>query len=356
MKPDPESSRWRVLSDLERELIEADRSVRPPKALVEEVWGNICATGPYGGSGGSSTGSPNGAPGHGHPTVTTMGRVGESARQFIQMFSAGQLVTLGLSAVGIIVGAAVNVSLWVDSSHIGRSTDSIAPRHAVLTAAEMAERAEQIARDAPLRSYSPGSARVTLGDALPDRHRPMAVPTTSADSGSIRARATRPSVLTFVGSPTPPTPTNGTAPNPEQHGAEETGYAAIRADRISPLDGNPLRRDTTGESSPTTSFAMGGAITSASSSLGEGRLVGLGRDELRAGRASRALELLGKAQQAYPTGVLAEERDRLIIEALVLSGDRLGAAERERDFEIAYPRSIHLALVRSMVVQGTATP
>jgi hypothetical protein len=52
-------------------------------------------------------------------------------------------------------------------------------------------------------------------------------------------------------------------------------------------------------------------------------------------------------QRRFPDGRLAEERERLRIQALIDSGDRSGARARAEEFRRRYPKSIFLPAIEA---------
>jgi len=65
-----------------------------------------------------------------------------------------------------------------------------------------------------------------------------------------------------------------------------------------------------------------------------------------------ALAAIGRHQDHYPTGRLAEERDALRVLALAKAGRTDEARERADLFRAEYPRSIHLAAIQA-ALRGT---
>jgi hypothetical protein len=69
---------------------------------------------------------------------------------------------------------------------------------------------------------------------------------------------------------------------------------------------------------------------------------------LETGQSSGALALLGASQQRFAGGALVQEREALIIDALVRRGDRDAAAKRARAFLSRFPNSPHAEKIRSI--------
>ena len=124
---------------------------------------------------------------------------------------------------------------------------------------------------------------------------------------------------------------------------------------MTPPDANTLpasssdRVKESGSRGHESSSAVVAAASGGSGAINEVGLVQLARVALRLGTPLRSLEYSSRARDAYPNGMLGEERDTLMIEALVLVGRRAEALEIERAFEAQYPNSIHLGRVRALV-------
>src|SRR4029077_21055001 len=85
----------------------------------------------------------------------------------------------------------------------------------------------------------------------------------------------------------------------------------------------------------------------------ETTLIKEARQALREGDAPRALRVLETCRRAFPVGVLEQERDRLLIEALVKDGRASEASARAAEFLRKYPDSPHAGDVRAL---GRGTP
>jgi len=81
--------------------------------------------------------------------------------------------------------------------------------------------------------------------------------------------------------------------------------------------------------------------------LEESRRLTEARDTLRRGDASGALARLEELQRAVPGGILGQEREALVIEALARSGRGAEAQSRARAFLQAYPQSPHATRVEA---------
>jgi hypothetical protein len=80
----------------------------------------------------------------------------------------------------------------------------------------------------------------------------------------------------------------------------------------------------------------------------ETTLVREARQALRGGDAARALRVLEECRRLFPAGVLEQERERLIVEALIKGGRASEAAVRATEFLRKYPDSPHAGEVRAL--------
>jgi outer membrane protein assembly factor BamD (BamD/ComL family) len=81
----------------------------------------------------------------------------------------------------------------------------------------------------------------------------------------------------------------------------------------------------------------------------ESQRVARARARLRSGDARRALEELRSLEQDEPRGLLVQEREALLIEALAAVGQRESARERAKAFLKRYPSSPHVRAVERAV-------
>jgi hypothetical protein len=72
------------------------------------------------------------------------------------------------------------------------------------------------------------------------------------------------------------------------------------------------------------------------------------RQALRAGDATRALRVLDECRRLFPAGVLQQERERLVIEALIKDGRAAEASARAGAFLRKYPDSPHAGEIRAL--------
>lgn len=80
--------------------------------------------------------------------------------------------------------------------------------------------------------------------------------------------------------------------------------------------------------------------------LAESRAVAEARNQLRSGDPREALSRLQALQRDFPSGILNQERDALVIEALLAAGNVSEARERAKEFLSRYPKSPHAAAAR----------
>ena len=73
------------------------------------------------------------------------------------------------------------------------------------------------------------------------------------------------------------------------------------------------------------------------------------RKTLLSGDAIAALRMLERARAEFPRGALAQEREALMVRALVESGQKEAARQRGEAFLRTFPRSPHAAEVRALV-------
>jgi hypothetical protein len=78
----------------------------------------------------------------------------------------------------------------------------------------------------------------------------------------------------------------------------------------------------------------------------ESRRLAEARALLRSGNAVAALAALAAIRSEFPRGALVQEREALVIEALLATGKRDEARERAREFLGRYPTSPHAAAAR----------
>jgi hypothetical protein len=88
---------------------------------------------------------------------------------------------------------------------------------------------------------------------------------------------------------------------------------------------------------------------SAAPAESESQLLTRAQEALASGSPAKALAITDEHRRVYPSGVLAEERERIAIEALVKSGDVPKARARADAFATAFPRSAYRARIDALV-------
>lgn len=80
----------------------------------------------------------------------------------------------------------------------------------------------------------------------------------------------------------------------------------------------------------------------------ESQVVASAREALRRGDVELAFSRLGDAERRFPGGILNQERETLLIEALMRAGRVDAARQRAAAFLVAHPKSAHAARVRAI--------
>lgn len=127
------------------------------------------------------------------------------------------------------------------------------------------------------------------------------------------------------------------APGEEDTMAEASHSADEHAERPG---AQPVVRPESPPARPAASGAASVTVAGVSSLAAEHRLLSAARKAL-ATNPGRTLALAQEHAQRFPNGVLAQERDVLLIQALEGLGDHADAAKRAQDFEERYPDSPH---------------
>jgi len=77
----------------------------------------------------------------------------------------------------------------------------------------------------------------------------------------------------------------------------------------------------------------------------ERKLIEMARTALARGRTDLALAAIRRHARSFPTGQLAEERDSLLVQALVAKGEHAQAHERAARFHQQHPQSLFAPVV-----------
>lgn len=280
------------ISPQTRDLLRAGLDAEPPPGANDAVWAALTVKlGPLSGGGGAAGGDP------GTSAITTKAGALGAAKT---ASSAGVLTSL-------LAGAFV--------AGIGVVVYSVAVPDRPLEAAPLAVMTSVATRpvDTP-RAVAPGpgpiqSSLAAPGPALPEvpASPPLGSAATPIEPAPARpaspAENTRPQVA--------PSASTDEAPHPSAPaGAVGNGASVAPGEQASRL------RE-------------------------ESQMVSGARALLRSGQAVAALGLLEQARLRFPGGMLVQEREALVIEALAQAGQRAAARERAAAFLRAYPSSPH---------------
>jgi hypothetical protein len=90
----------------------------------------------------------------------------------------------------------------------------------------------------------------------------------------------------------------------------------------------------------------------------ERKLIEMARSALARGQKDGALVALKRHQRSFPTGELVEERESLLVSALVATGDFAQARQQAARFHRLYPKSLFAPMVDQAVPQlpASSTP
>jgi len=305
-------------------LLRAGKSLGPTPGAIERGWAEfVVLTGfvPPDGSGGDTSGAgPSGAAGGGTAGTAGAGATGTGAATAKIGFTTSAIVkALGLGAA-LGVGASVGLTLVNRAS----SVPSGAPPSPAFVVAAPTPTALEIVRAAP----SPAIERAVEGQ----------LPLAARASSAVGAHQPSPTL------------------QPAERPAPSIGSLAPE----STVGSFPMERETPQPLAARASSAAGAQATSVGSFPAESALqanslkleaadVAQVRALLGSGRAGEALKLLAASSGRFPGGPLAQEREALTVEALVLSGQTDAAREHAGSFEAKHPMSPLLARVRSLV-------
>ena len=90
--------------------------------------------------------------------------------------------------------------------------------------------------------------------------------------------------------------------------------------------------------------------------VSEQRQLEVARAAVARGRYPEAIAVLRRASTRFEAGVLTEERDALLIEALVRQGEAEEAQSRAVSFARAYPGSLYRGRVERLVREAGRAP
>jgi hypothetical protein len=277
------------LSDAEREALTAARGMAPPPSFAEGSWAELVAkvTGPMGGPGGDGGASGGAAGGGAAGGGATKGLAGLLGK-------AGLAGVVQAGGVGAVLGAVVTTALVVASPSPTRSAE--APRVVIASAS------------APSVAIAPApSASVNVAPVAPNDVPKPPVARASANSASPAVKSA-----------------------PAESAASTASFEAVH---VAPPSPSVVAED----------------VPSVETLRAEARLVGQAREALRAGNAPLAFRQLDEARRQFPNGVVRQEREALVVEALVRLGRKDEATRAARRFIREFPGSPFVARVKSLI-------
>lgn len=274
----------------ERELLAEARNLQPPVGAREKIW---AAMGPYLGPGTGGGGGDGGSSGNAATNAATHGSsgVGSSA-----VGSSGTSITGSIGGIKAVVAGIVagpTVAGVIAAVVAASSPPPVQPLVAPLPRVEATVSAVQ---DKPIVEHAhdePQIEEVVAAPVVP----PEALPRQTVPPSVSVAKPARVNPPVAEATPT------------------ENTEKQERASRL--RDENVL--------------------------LGDARLA------LRSGDPTSALAKLDAASGRFPDGMLAQEREVLVIEALAKSGQRAAASARAAAFVQTYPTSPHAMKVRGFI-------
>ena len=245
----------------------------------------------------------------------------------------------GVAQTGALAGAAKagSLALLVKPALLGAlAMGSLLGGYSILTPSPAPETPGGSAL--PLVSSTTGSPRsVPRGSSAPNTTPDVASATTSA-------------------SPTPATAPEASARNPLRGTTPGPGIPAVQDPTSRPADTAPEPAASAAPADPNAAVSPAPTASTEKEKAEEerkgrireeARLVKAGREALAAGNTAGALQLLGQAQATG--GVMHQESEALIIEALARGGQGDAASARARAFLAAHPTSPHATRLRSFV-------
>lgn len=302
------------LTEAERGALLAGKDMQPPPAFAEASWEALT----------SALGAPPNSPTDAGAASTGAAAAGSSAAGTSGAASAsllGKLATLSLVkavALGAVSGGFLTTAVVVSTAPSPPPT-SAAPAASLgslppappswETKAPPAEDVPRIPATVERPSAEPPGDTVVPGEApLPETARARSGPSADRDT----AHAESASIAS--------------------EGAASPSVAAFEVPL--PSEAEPVARH--------------GASVARSESE-EARLVGRAREALRSGDPALALRVLYESSRRFPHGVVRQEREALLVEALVRLGRRDEAMRVATAFERNYPNSPYAARVQGLV-------
>jgi hypothetical protein len=116
-----------------------------------------------------------------------------------------------------------------------------------------------------------------------------------------------------------------------------------------PVDSLPVAPASSVRSDPETPRSAGAPSGSRDLLAAESAILDVARVAVAQGEGERAIQAVERHRAQFPNGVLSEEREALTIKALHLVGRDAEARSRAVRFEKAYPLSLFLPAIRSVL-------
>ncbi len=107
---------------------------------------------------------------------------------------------------------------------------------------------------------------------------------------------------------------------------------------------------------PTSPSAAASTSAARSTLADEQALIDRARSALLRQRSDDALAAANEHAQRFPQGKLVEDRDMLIVQALLANGDHKGAESRAASFKRTYPKSIYIPAIERMLSERKPSP
>lgn len=289
------------LSAQERAALEAGRELAPPADAHAGVWQGLMQRLPPGPDGSGSDGGAGGVDGAEGLDPAAVGAGGANAADAAVGASAAAGAAAGLGAAGgAATGGAVTVASTLKFLGLGSGLAVVLVGGSVWLASSPKPRSP-----AP---PEPASSALSVPPAAVGDHGP-----------AVQQTERLPSEPEAVGRRMP---------------------ASQRARQAAGVKSRPKRS----VGSPDPDAAP--VVVDARDIQAESRLIARARTQLQAGNAAAAMHALEQARSRFPYGVLVQEREALLVEALARSGRRGEAQARGSEFLRRHPSSPHASRVR----------
>jgi hypothetical protein len=299
--------RWcddpQALSEMEKRVLLADAHFGPPQVAQSEVWTNLAA-----GLGAGVTGAISGAIDHGAATPNGSESLAASGTA-VGGGTGGSALRLATVVKSALVGVGIGASVAAVNHYLPSRAGASSPWSGSFPQASSMVRTTDA--DRPSASSSFGSAARLHGEHRSDRKQ-----------------------------------TGGEHPGDEAPFDEQVATPPARV--IEPGTSSDQRSPS---SVGLNSMAAPAAAPAPPNAREESQLISSARTALRGGDAAGALQLLDRVERRYPRGVLVQEREALRVEALAALGRTAEARAHADAFVRAYPKSPHLARVKSCTAE-----